>query len=250
MKRIILQTFLCAVISCTSFSVLNSQCFKDRHSLSITDAWISCEISTNPNTLRAPGHWIMYDFSVPYALEETHFWNFNYPSQSSIGLQEIAIDYSMDGENWTEWGSHILEQGDESAFYEGVPGPDLSGVNARFILITGVSNHGGACFGLGEVKFNTSGVTSSTEELASLDVSINAFPNPFTNSFELKIESKEQNEIYDLDVLDMQGKSILKSKIQSGSSRNIKTSEWSSGSYLLKISKEGESKVLKIKCIR
>ena len=43
----------------------------------------------------------------------------------------------------------------EKAIYGGFPGPDMIGIEARYILITAMTNHGHpTCCGLAEVKFN------------------------------------------------------------------------------------------------
>jgi len=49
------------LISCLTIFVgnfLNAQCNADRHSAKITDQWMSCTKSMNPNINRGETHWI------------------------------------------------------------------------------------------------------------------------------------------------------------------------------------------------
>jgi len=73
------------------------------------------------------------------------------------GFKEIAIDYSVDGTNWSEIGTFQLPEATGATDYQGINGLDLSGHSARYILITAISNwDDGACAGLSEVRFEVS----------------------------------------------------------------------------------------------
>ena len=120
-----------------------------------SDTWRSCQISENPNPARDAGHWIMYDFGETYRLSKTHIWNTNEPGKSDMGFRNVIVDYSQDGETWTELGTYEFPQGTEEAVYGGFEGFDFSDSLAQYVLITAVDNWGHAsCSGLAEVKFN------------------------------------------------------------------------------------------------
>jgi hypothetical protein len=68
------------------------------------------------------------------------------------------------------------------------------------------------------------------------------YPNPFTNSLEIKLKSKELGlvEVYSLD-----GKKVLGEKINNGS-LSINTVDWKSGIYTIKINIDNDIRVYKV----
>lgn len=150
MKRIILLSICFLILNYSGIT----QCYPDRHSTNWFDAWVSCQASQNPNPIRGISHWIQYDFGQVYLVGESHFWNANVPDFTNRGLNQITIDFSVDGVNWNELGAFNLTESDGSAFYEGISGPDFNGAKARYVLITANSNHGGDCYSLAEIRFN------------------------------------------------------------------------------------------------
>lgn len=132
---------------------LNAQCFPDRHSTNWFDGWISCELTPNPNPQRGDSHWIMYDLGNLYELGHSHFWNANDPSHLDYGINEVVIDYSLDGIDWKELGNYSFSQASGLSTYEGETGPDFTGLYLKYVLITVLSNHGGTCYGFGEARF-------------------------------------------------------------------------------------------------
>lgn len=133
---------------------LTAQCYLDRHNTTWYDAWTSCETSPNPNAAREDSHWLQYDLGHFYLLKNSQFWNANRPEHLQNGLKDVVIDVSLDGENWTEWGTYTLSQATGKNIYEGEVGPDFSEVLARYVLITAIDNHGGDCYSLSEMKIN------------------------------------------------------------------------------------------------
>lgn len=146
------KTYILFGICLFIFSSAYSQCYLDRHDTSEQTSWESCTPSANPNPARGTGHWIMYDLGNVYELGQFHFWNYNYPGQTDKGMQNIIIDYSLDSSNWQGEINHQVSEANASAFYEGETGPQLGGVDARYVLISIVDNYGGACFGLSEIR--------------------------------------------------------------------------------------------------
>ncbi len=151
MKRFLLLALLVTTTSITySQEVYNP----DRHNTSLDNAWLSCYTLESPNPTRGESHWVMYDLKGSFELHEVQIWNLNDGGDVSQGMQDIAIDVSIDGENWTEAAAITLAPAPASGYFTGAPVADLSGVPGRYILITGVTNHGGECYGLSEVKIN------------------------------------------------------------------------------------------------
>ncbi len=145
------------------------QCNTDRHNTSLESGWISCTPAPNPNTLRPPGHWILYDFTFDYAIEQLHFWNYNHPGNLTQGAQDIVIDLSDDGFNWTQAATYTLPMASGSPDYNGVDGPLLS-QRGRYMLITILSNYGGICSAISEIRI---GVADEIDCLQSLSLSGN-----------------------------------------------------------------------------
>ncbi len=138
-----------------TFQVSAQQCNDDTHSTNSNDSWLSCEVSTNPNPDRGNTHWVVYDLGYNYALGTTTFWNYNVTNQTGFGFKNIAVDYSNDGTNWTAAGTFQLPQASGNPNYQGTAGIDLTGISARYVLITGLNTwDGGSCGGLSEVRFD------------------------------------------------------------------------------------------------
>ncbi|MBK7094690.1 MAG: T9SS type A sorting domain-containing protein [Saprospiraceae bacterium] len=162
MKYLLLIILFTSVITDT-----NSQCFPDRHNTSWFDAWVSCESSQNPNSIRGKSHWILYDFGHIYKLENLHVWNINDPDKLDDGLKNVVIDYSPDGNTWVESGNAVFPKANGSSTYQGSDILDFNGIKARYMLITAKDNYGGNCFGFSELRIGVSPITGT--ELVNFD---------------------------------------------------------------------------------
>jgi hypothetical protein len=167
--------------------IATAQCFPDRHSTSWYDGWISCLPSENPNPDRGVSHWILYDFSEPYTLGTTQLWNVNDPQNLDAGIHEFAVDWSLDKIKWNTIGTFSLAKADGKSTYRGSDGPDFENIKARYVLITPMSNFGGNCFGLSEIKIAVGSGTGILTQESYFDALI--FPNPFINEFTIKINT-------------------------------------------------------------
>ncbi|HRG20685.1 MAG TPA: hypothetical protein PLQ57_06630 [Saprospiraceae bacterium] len=186
MKQFTLLTL--AMLWLFSVQTGSGQAYPDRHSNVSDDAWLSSTASQSPNTARGSVHWIRYDLGETYAMHQSRFWNINTPGLTNAGANFIIIDYSIDGLTWYEWGRYTLPQSNGSTFYEGVDGPDFSGLVARFVLINVISNHGHANLrGLAEIKIDVSPATVSVKDNLLKNVEIKALPNPFSSSTTLQL---------------------------------------------------------------
>lgn len=242
MKNLYLLIFAFFLLQQYSFA----QCYPDRHSTNFFDGWTSCEVGDNPNPARGKSHFIMYDYGKVYALGQTKIWNSNDPAHLDWGMQEVAIDYSIDGVAWTEAGLFTFEQASGLSTYEGFNGPDLNGIEAQYLLITGISNFGSNdCFGLGEIKVSAEEViVSAVEDVAQLDcVDVTVYPNPFADKVTLRLTPGCSGELR-ISLYDALGKMIQYQTVDltSGQQHSIQLGEdIPAGSYLLHLENGGKS---------
>ena len=194
----------------------------------------------------------MYDFGEVYNLGQTHFWNVNAHDRTNEGISQAIIDYSFDGITWTEWGSFNLNEANGSTFYEGEEGPHFNDLKARFLIITSLENHGGSCVGLSEIRIETSGITTSTEDIADLDVTqLSVYPNPADNVTQLNISSKESITAQMI-INDMSGKNVYEEQIRinTGDNQfNIDTSSLTSGQYTININSGDSNSIANLSVI-
>ena len=217
--------------------VLNAQCFEDRHNGNWFDAWVSCETSQNPNPARGESHWIFYDLHHTYSLGESKFWNFNDPSNTDRGVDQVAIDHSLDGVTWMQLGVYNFPEAPGISTYEGFEGPDFGGVYAKYLVITAGSNHGGNCYGLSEMRVQVEDVIIS--DIAEIQdngcMNVNVYPNPSSINFTTKITTQCTETIV-WDLYDAQGKQVSKGSINSVSEENyleINADNYPAGLYHL-----------------
>jgi len=106
------------------------------------------------------GEWIKYEFDQVYSLTTMWVWNYN---QDATGLGDLRVDrgirdctikYSTNGINWAQLGgSHTFAVADGTSTYSHNTEVDFGGVQAKFVRINCISNHGGSSAGLSEVRF-------------------------------------------------------------------------------------------------
>lgn len=153
-------------------------------------SWLSCKTSPNPNPERGVGHWLRYDFGDTYSLKSLHIWNANKISELDKGVQEMTLDYSDDGETWTEWGKILVNQGNGKSYYSGEKVADLNYISARYVILSVNSSWGHPdCASISEVAFE---LGSPSEELAS---NMLVYPNPATFFSAVRYESKQEEEV-------------------------------------------------------
>jgi len=241
------KIYLLAIMISIGCSDLFSQAYPDRHSTSWTDAWVSCVETESPNIKRDPGHWIMYDFGDQYSLHASTIWNFNVPDTTTRGMKDIVIDYSNDGQNWTEVTEFTAPEAPGSAFYQGDAGPDFEGVVARYVLVSILNTHGDAnCAGMSELKINATIATSTNIPDRELDLVLEANPNPALDYTNISISEDEKDLTYTLS--DMTGR-LLRQGTFDGKEFRLNTSGLVAGSYSLTIHNETGQKSILINVI-
>lgn len=237
---LIIVTILC-------WQNITAQCLLNRHNTTWYDGWISCETSANPNASNGNSHWIMYDFGFVYTLFESNIWNANEPDHLDYGIMDYKIDYSTNGTTWTNLGDFTLNQASGFSIYQGEEGPDFAGISARYVLITPISNYGGSCYGLSEVKFNL----DINLEVVDEELGYNAvvYPNPFNENINIQINTLFPNESINYSLHDLLGRKILSKTVENQTETNnitIQSSDLVSGIYFMKISHNNKQKTFKI----
>lgn len=113
--------------------------------------WLSCTKTVNPNPIRPLSHWIKYDLGQKHRLLTSHIWNYNVPNKTSLGMQNVAIDYSEDGISWSNYGVYNWPLASGEGGYGGFIGPDFQSLTARYVLITSL-DAGNSCRGIGKIS--------------------------------------------------------------------------------------------------
>jgi hypothetical protein len=177
------------IVALFSFAA-NGQCFMDQHSTTWYDGWISCKKKASPNPSRTDGHWILYNLGHTYALGESYWWNNNEKDALQNGVKKMAVDVSDDGLVWTTLTEFELPMASGKPTYEGAEGPDLQGIEAKYMLLTAIENYGGSCYSFGEMKISVDYI-SSTKDVSNLAycLDVKAYPNPFTVSTQIAINT-------------------------------------------------------------
>jgi hypothetical protein len=117
--------------------------------------WLSNEIN---------GAWIHYEFDQIYTLTTMWVWNYNQDVtgggdlRTNRGYNECTIEYSTNGTDWTTLGStHFFAEADGSPTYAHNTEISYGSVDARYVRLTCISNHGGSSAGLSEIRFYHAG---------------------------------------------------------------------------------------------
>ncbi|MEE9374316.1 MAG: PA14 domain-containing protein [Saprospiraceae bacterium] len=137
------------------------------------NAWLSCNASANPFVAaRSGNHWIHYDLGQVYILKQSRVWNYNVNGSENLGFQNVVVDYSKDGTNWTQLGIYSWNTANGDNTYTGFDGPDFGSKTARYIMIT--STDGGPCRGISKVTFtveqcNEEGTSCNDGDMATLN---------------------------------------------------------------------------------
>jgi hypothetical protein len=120
----------------------------DQHSIEGTHMWLSSGVQPN---------WIQFEFEQALKLHEMWVWNSNQLIEAFIGFgaKSIKIEYSADGETWTELaGVPEFAKAAAAATYTANTTVDFGGVTAQYVKLTISSTWGGLpTAGLSEVRF-------------------------------------------------------------------------------------------------
>ena len=101
--------------------------------------------------------WIQYQFDRAYKLHELLVWNYNGDLEYLVGFgfREVTIEYSVDGETWTDLGNFTFTQGTSQLDYAANTTIDLGGALAQYVHLVAISSWGtSGGHGLSEVQFS------------------------------------------------------------------------------------------------
>ncbi|RPJ36642.1 MAG: discoidin domain-containing protein, partial [Planctomycetaceae bacterium] len=121
----------------------------DRHSLADAAAWLTAKGAASPA-------WIQYEFDRVYKLHEMWVWNYNtfFESILSFGFKDVAVEYSVNGTDWTSLGDFEFAKAPAADGYEHNTTIDFTGLAAKYVRLTAKSGWGTSQqFGLSEVRF-------------------------------------------------------------------------------------------------
>jgi hypothetical protein len=121
----------------------------DEHSTDAMDMWLGTPVGDELL-------YIQYEFDRVYKLHEMQVWNYNvvFEAVLGFGLKDVAIEYSVDGEEWTVLGDAELAQATAQSDYVANAVVDFGDVPARRVRLTVNSGHGMmGQYGLSEVRF-------------------------------------------------------------------------------------------------
>lgn len=232
MKKISTLLFSAAFVMATQYGF--TQCENGEHTTEVTDSWLSCTAGANPNPLRGNSHWIMYDLSTNYELNESHIWNYNVAGSTGRGIRNCYIDFSSDGMNWTEWGSVEIPQAPGSDLYTGLEGPDFDGAVTRFVLITVIDTwNNDGCAGLAELRIDGNATSVSVEEQALLWMEM--WPNPANDVLNLRNLSHGFSNV---EIWNSAGELVLSTTMNLGV-KTISLGNLAEGLYIVKASTPG-----------
>ncbi|MFC1603725.1 discoidin domain-containing protein [Planctomycetota bacterium] len=123
----------------------------DVHSAVGTDMWKS-------SFLPAPASaWLQYSFDKAYTLYKLRIWNANEYGEEfqKVGIKDISIETSLDGDAWTPLGDFVVPQGPGQPGYAANEPIDLGSVEAQHVKLLIHSNWGSTPqFSISEVEFS------------------------------------------------------------------------------------------------
>ncbi|UCF15172.1 MAG: carbohydrate binding domain-containing protein, partial [Phycisphaerales bacterium] len=122
----------------------------DLHSAEPTDMWLSEAFDPDPT-------WIQFEFDVAHPLAQMDVWNSNQLLEPviGVGVNDVTVEYSEDGDTWTTLGDFKFAQAPGLAGYATDTSVNMGGALAQYVRLTTKSNWG-VCldqFGLSEVRF-------------------------------------------------------------------------------------------------
>jgi len=121
----------------------------DEHSTSALDMWLGVPAGEEPL-------WIQYEFDQVYKLHEIDVWNYNAEFELILGfgLQDVTVEYSMDGTEWVVLEDTALAQATATSTYTYNTAIDGQGVAAKYVRFTINSGYSAmGQYGLSEVRF-------------------------------------------------------------------------------------------------
>ena len=144
----------------------------NEHSVNHSDMWFSGSPDFSA--------WLMYEFDGVKQLDTMHLWNSNSAAEPAIGwgIQDVVIEYSTDGENWT-----VLEDANHFNRAPGLPSynqfdvVEFNRVPAKYVKINIIDNYSlfMIAYAVSEVQFFAIPVEARTPD--PVDQAVGVLPN-------------------------------------------------------------------------
>lgn len=184
----------------------------------------------------------MYDLRHQYRLGQGKLWNINASERLTEGFNSFIVDYSQDGENWESLGEFAASQAPGDPLYEGEELFNFAGDTARYVVLTALSNYGGECYGISEMRIDVIDVVENLNETQDECLYVNVFPNPHSANFNLNIGSVCDGPIY-FQLYNSVGTLLRQGTLPQGGVENhqMNTGNAPSGIYYLVIIQNGTS---------
>ena len=232
MTKYILSTFASLIFSLS----ISAQCIEDSHSTFANQGWLSCQQSANPVPGKSSSHWVAYNLGEVYSLEQMYYWNHNVWGETGYGAKRIAIDYSLDGDNWSSAGEYTLEKAPGSWKYSSSEAPNLFGIECQYLVITVLEtwDASASCAGIAEWQFELGTVTSS-EDIAEEMNTLSLSPNPTQAYIDIKLSECEVLFAGIYNSIGQQVKSINPSRLSHAEYTREDVSMLESGVYMLNV---------------
>lgn len=122
----------------------------DEHSVETADMWIATPPDGND-----PGY-VQFEFDRIYKMYEMMVWNYNMEFEwfIGVGVKDVTVQYSTDGQDWTYLTDVELQQGTGAATYTANTVVPFDGAPAKFVRMTINSSFGTTGqYGMSEVRF-------------------------------------------------------------------------------------------------
>ncbi len=127
-----------------------SQCINNGSDQFWSENWISCDSLSNPTNPGVSNFWILYDLSQIYLIDSLHLYNLN-TADTLNGVRDFELHSSFDGITWDSQGAYTCPMASNTAGYSGTNITLQHSFQARYVVLTALSNYGGDCYGLSEV---------------------------------------------------------------------------------------------------
>jgi hypothetical protein len=121
----------------------------DLHSTTTSAMWLSDKAASEPA-------WIQFAFDRAYKLNSMWVWNYNASVERVVGFgfQDVTVEYSVNGTDWTLLADTQFNQAPSQANYAHNTEVDFKDIAAQYVRLTAKSNFKGRNqYGLSEVRF-------------------------------------------------------------------------------------------------
>ncbi|MEM9823730.1 MAG: T9SS type A sorting domain-containing protein, partial [Bacteroidota bacterium] len=135
--------------------------------------------------------------------------------------------------------------------YEGLDLFDFDGISAQYILITGLTNHGGSCFGLSEIRIDVAEevIVANKDPLTPDCLSAKIFPNPVNENSRAIISNYCSNAPIHYTIQDITGRILRDGQINPSSNEmelDIHSFPMAAGTYILSLQQQDVVRRLKM----